>query len=379
MKNNPHLALGIKDAADTGDRLTSAQFNGRALHKENEVNAVRHAMWNALMVKRTFDNLVTQAAHMAGGDRVGYAVGKAKEFADAHENNPRNYNNVPKVSIDMDYHNNEVGRQVAAQVLRSNPNATDADIEKAVMAAYEQGRLVERSGDHLVTATWAKAPGKARPAPARSPQPASKPSRWPAWARPVVNKLRQGKALMQRLFKRIGKGISWGQINAWLWKKRQWPWYRDFMASLRRRGWLGQVTVGALGFFVDLLTSVDSEGNFQWGWVGFAMLTNILAVFGPGLIAKAGNLLKFLRLGRIAVWFKNLGFIRWLGGTRFMRGLNWLLSPVVRILKDPQRLSSLLKGKWGTWGDEIFRATQSGAGSATSRARSSTGSVSSRS
>jgi hypothetical protein len=142
------LASGFSNAADTVDRLTTARFDGRSVREEDEVNAVRHALWNALMVKQAFDNPVTQTANILG-NRLGEAVGKAKEFADAHEDNPKN---TVAVSRNMDFHNNEVGRQVAEQVLRNNPNATDEDLANAVMEAYCQGRLVERSGDSLVTA-----------------------------------------------------------------------------------------------------------------------------------------------------------------------------------------------------------------------------------
>jgi hypothetical protein len=148
LSTNLHLAGGFSNAADTADALTSARFNGRSVRNEDEVNAVRHAMWNALMVKRAFDNPVTQTANVLG-NRLGEAVGKAREFGNAHEDNPKN---TVAVSRNMDLHNNEVGRQVAERVLRQNPNASDEDLANAIMDAYRQGRLVERSGNNLVTA-----------------------------------------------------------------------------------------------------------------------------------------------------------------------------------------------------------------------------------
>ena len=108
------------------------RHHGRDIRSEDEVNAVRHAMWNALMAKRAFDNPVTLAGNPFGG-RLDESIGKAKEFADAHEDNPKN---TDAVSKNMDLHNNEVGRQVA----------------RAVLVAFRDGRMVERSGNGLVTA-----------------------------------------------------------------------------------------------------------------------------------------------------------------------------------------------------------------------------------
>ena len=57
-----------------------------------QVNAFRHAMWNAVMT-----------------DKMGYD--KAKMFADAHEAIPNN----PKEHMEMDFHNNELGRKIAIE------------------------------------------------------------------------------------------------------------------------------------------------------------------------------------------------------------------------------------------------------------------------
>ncbi|MEM8531930.1 MAG: peptidoglycan-binding protein [Chloroflexota bacterium] len=148
---------------------------------------------------------------------------------------------------------------------------------------------------------------------------------------------------------------SWRRrASDWLWAEREWAWYGNLLESWRQSGWLGQGAAGVVGFVVDLLSGIDSEGNFQWGWFGFSWVMNILSVVGVGLLGKLGNLAKALKLGRIATWFRNLRVVRWLGGTRFAR---WLAnSALVRWFRDPERLNALLQFKWGTWWDEFARA-----------------------
>ena len=57
-----------------------------------QVNAYRHAMWSAIMT-----------------DKIGEE--KAKQFADAHEQIPNN----PIEHMEMDLHNNELGRKIAKE------------------------------------------------------------------------------------------------------------------------------------------------------------------------------------------------------------------------------------------------------------------------
>ncbi|HEX5753277.1 MAG TPA: hypothetical protein VFZ09_44160 [Archangium sp.] len=143
LSTNLHLAKPFSDAADTADQLASAHA-GRTMKgsdldiRGNGVgNALRHATWNALMVKRAYDNPLTL------GD-LNAASQKAREMADAHENNPKNTSVVDK---SMDLHNNDIGRQVAVNVLKNNPKASDQEIFNAVVRAFEQGKLAEVDGD----------------------------------------------------------------------------------------------------------------------------------------------------------------------------------------------------------------------------------------
>ncbi|NOK58533.1 MAG: hypothetical protein GFH27_549279n339 [Chloroflexi bacterium AL-W] len=147
---------------------------------------------------------------------------------------------------------------------------------------------------------------------------------------------------------------SWRRrASDWLWAEHQWTWYGNLLESWRQSGWLGQGVAGVVGFVVDLLTGMDSEGNYQWGWVGFSWIMNILSVVGVGLLGKLANLGKAAKIGRILAWARNLRVVRWLGGTRFVR---WLAnSALARWLRDPERLNALLQLKWGTWWDEFTR------------------------
>lgn len=148
LSTNLHLAKPFSDAADKADAL-SGQFASKTLkgadkniYGDSAANALRHATWNALMVKRANDNPV-------GGGNITAAAKKAYEFATAHEDNPKN---TIEINKKMDLHNNSVGRNVALEVLRKNPKATDEQIFKAVVDAFKQGKLREVSGGQLVTA-----------------------------------------------------------------------------------------------------------------------------------------------------------------------------------------------------------------------------------
>jgi hypothetical protein len=149
LSTNLHLAKPFSDAADKADALSSQYANknlkgaDKNIYGDSAANALRHATWNALMVKRANDNLV-------GGGNITAAAKKAYEFATAHEDNPKN---TIEVNKKMDLHNNSVGRNVALEVLRKNPKATDEQLFQAVVDAFKQGKLREVSGKQLVTAS----------------------------------------------------------------------------------------------------------------------------------------------------------------------------------------------------------------------------------
>lgn len=148
LTRNLHLALPFRDAADTTDaivkpwagaNLAAGGEKAASIYSDGAGNALRHATWNALMVKRAFANPV-------GGRDLEAAARKAAEFANAHEDNPKNTNAVNR---DMDLHNNEVGRQVAVALLRQKPRASDQELFEGVLEAFRQGQLRQASGDRL--------------------------------------------------------------------------------------------------------------------------------------------------------------------------------------------------------------------------------------
>lgn len=148
LLTNLHLAQPFSDAANKGDALASSYshkaFKGddANIFKDSNANALRHATWNALMVKRAYDSPI-------GGGDLKAAAKKAYEFATAHEDNPKNTN---KTNMAMDLHNNTVGRNVALQVLAKNPKASDEEIFKAVVDAFKQGKMKEVVNGQLATA-----------------------------------------------------------------------------------------------------------------------------------------------------------------------------------------------------------------------------------
>ncbi len=81
-----------------------------------------------------------------GGNDLKAAALKAYEFGAAHENNPKNTN---KVNSQMDFHNNSVGRNAAVRVLAKNPNATEAEILKAVVNDFKKMKQVSADGKQL--------------------------------------------------------------------------------------------------------------------------------------------------------------------------------------------------------------------------------------
>ena len=74
-----------------------------------QVNAYRHAMWNAVMT-----------------DKIGEK--KAKKFADAHEQFPNN----PVEHMEMDLHNNELGRRIALEYAGQGYDVFSQKIQEAI-------------------------------------------------------------------------------------------------------------------------------------------------------------------------------------------------------------------------------------------------------
>ena len=73
------------------------------------MNAYRHAMWNAIMT-----------------DKMG--AEKAKKFADAHEQIPKN----PIDHKEMDLHNNELGRRIAIEYAGQGYDVFSQKIQEAI-------------------------------------------------------------------------------------------------------------------------------------------------------------------------------------------------------------------------------------------------------
>ncbi len=94
--------------------------------EDNDINAYirdafRHCYWNCIMVRRF--SVVNPAT----------ALSIAKSFADAHEDYPKN----PANHIEMDLHNNEVGRKLAMKIENRNKPC-----EALVVEAITQGKLI---------------------------------------------------------------------------------------------------------------------------------------------------------------------------------------------------------------------------------------------
>lgn len=150
-----------KIAEDWANRLF--RDGRRHTPDDTEQNAFKHAFWNALMVKNLakwayeeqyingggrigefFDNVLGGSEDQRWNRAVEYGVWWAKAFGDAHENDP------PFVAIGgntaerhaMDYHNNEVGRNIAAAMLKKHRHVLDLQLGNQVMNYLVNGRMV---------------------------------------------------------------------------------------------------------------------------------------------------------------------------------------------------------------------------------------------
>ena len=95
-------------------KQTTEEYIDKTYGKENDidgtqVNAYRHAMWNAIMT-----------------DMIGEK--KAKKFADAHEQFPNN----PIEHMEMDLHNNELGRRIAIEYAGQGYDVFSQKIQEAI-------------------------------------------------------------------------------------------------------------------------------------------------------------------------------------------------------------------------------------------------------
>jgi len=130
---NPLSAYRIKKAADRAFALADA--SGLEGARDGRKDAFRHCIWNAL------------ATQSAGATAT-------RDFTTLHEQgtNPASYANSPDydpIAIQMDLHNNRVGRQIGY----SNSSATEEQIVALVNQAIANGdlRMIKRDnrGNYL--------------------------------------------------------------------------------------------------------------------------------------------------------------------------------------------------------------------------------------
>ncbi|MBA3946009.1 MAG: hypothetical protein H0X37_15765 [Herpetosiphonaceae bacterium] len=163
------------------------------------------------------------------------------------------------------------------------------------------------------------------------------------------------KPWWEKLWEGIGKGWDWlfkhvlspvGDFfkNVWNWltEEHTWTWWKDFLDNLSKQGWLGFIASGILGFAMDLLFGIGSDGKFRWGMVIFATATTILSIFGVGLLAKIPIIGRLFEAGGLLAkaftWFKELPWVDKFLTSKFGAWLTKLGS---------QGIADLLQGKWG--------------------------------
>lgn len=157
LASNPHMAIPFWQAQQAADSYSANAARAFPNKKDQGIagdgagNALRHASWNAFMVKNAYQGewaaglstvlLPALGVTFLRDQAIDRAVEKAREFANAHEDSPKN--STPKVwpSRMMDYYNNQVGREIAAEILRSNPFASEQQIFEAVRGALETNQL----------------------------------------------------------------------------------------------------------------------------------------------------------------------------------------------------------------------------------------------
>lgn len=119
---NPFDAMTVKNNSTLA--FQAANNSGLPNPRDGQQDAFRHAYWNALNARDI-------------------GAGEAEPFATIHETgmtNPANDPNSPEydpVAIQMDLHNNEIGRRIGAL----NPEATNEELAALVMQALANGEL----------------------------------------------------------------------------------------------------------------------------------------------------------------------------------------------------------------------------------------------
>ena len=107
-------------------------------HVEREVEgAGRVGIW--------IDDLLGGSEQQRWSKAVDYGVWWAKAFADAHENDaliPFQRARNTLAQRQMDLHNNQVGRNIAAALLKVNPKTLDRGIGSRVMKDLANGRMI---------------------------------------------------------------------------------------------------------------------------------------------------------------------------------------------------------------------------------------------
>jgi len=115
---NPAVAAGFLVQAEQAIQDTSSRFSEQDRRDGTRGNAFQHAFWNALMAQW----------------RPEYAA----EFANAHENYPRDVNDARENTFrNMDLRNNIVGREIGFD----NRFALRQDLANLIMNALNAGQL----------------------------------------------------------------------------------------------------------------------------------------------------------------------------------------------------------------------------------------------
>ena len=108
-KGNYFSAYQVNKAKEITEQYIDKVYGSENDVDGTQVNAYRHAMWNAVMT-----------------DKIG--EDKAKQFADAHEDFPNN----PVEHKEMDLHNNALGRGIALEYVGQGYDVFSEKIQEAI-------------------------------------------------------------------------------------------------------------------------------------------------------------------------------------------------------------------------------------------------------
>lgn len=104
---------------------------GKAHHKNNVTNAFRHALWNILIAKKCFKK----------NSSIEKSVEWAKTITDLHEKLAPN----SKLEMNMDLHNNEIGRTLFAE--KQLQNKAESEIISALKEKMNTAVIVSSIED----------------------------------------------------------------------------------------------------------------------------------------------------------------------------------------------------------------------------------------